>query len=83
MGLANAPWIAVAALRMFFTDEHWTRFKREKNNPEFAQGLNVESIILYYENDRLIFSKKNKGFELHVFILEFVYSPIAIVWFHP
>ena len=46
MGLSNAPWIAVAALRMLFTEEHWTRFKQERKNPDFAKGLNVENVII-------------------------------------
>ena len=59
MGLVNAPYIAVSALRMLFTEENWQKFKKSKGNPECAGGLRVECIIIYYIDDILIYTAKN------------------------
>ena len=71
----------LAALRMLFTDEHWTRFKEERKNPDFAQGLNVENVLVFYVDDILIYSKRNKGFKLHIFVLEFVFNQLKLYGF--
>ena len=72
MGLVNAPYIAVSALRMLFTEENWQKFKQSKGNPNYAKGLSVECILVYYIDDILIYTAKNKGYTLHLLVLEFI-----------
>ena len=81
MGLANVPWMAVAALRMLFTEENWQKFKQSKGNPDCAEGLSVECILIYYIDDILIYTKKNKGYKLHLFVLEFIFHQLNVYGF--
>ena len=73
MGLVNAPYIAVSALRMLFTEDNWEKFKKLRGNPEYARGLSVECILIYYIDDILIYTAKNKGYTLHLLVLEFIF----------
>ena len=78
MGLANAPYIAVSALRMLFTEENWQKFKWSKGNPDCAEGLSVECILIYYIDDILIYTAKNKGYTLHLLLLEFIFHQLNV-----
>ena len=77
MGLVSAPYIAVAALRMLFTEENWEKFKKLKENPECARRLSVESALVYYIDDLLIYTAKDGGYTLHLLVLEFVLNQLS------
>ena len=53
----------------------------DQNNPAFAERLNVESILVYYIDDILIYTKRNKGYSLHLFVLEFVFNQLDLYGF--
>ena len=73
----NAPYIAVSALRMLFTEDNWENFKKLRGNPECARGLSVECILIYYIDDILLYTEKNKGYTLHLLVLEFVLHQLS------
>ena len=66
---------------MLITEENWQKFKRSKGNPDCAEGLSGECILIYYIDDILIYTAKNKGYILHLFVLEFIFHQLNVYGF--
>ena len=52
-------------------------FKKRKGNPECARKWSVESTLLYYIDDLLIYTDKDGGYTLHLLVLEFVLNQLS------